>query len=404
MTFPLPAGVVANIGRFLDFDTRRNCILAHRGLCNAMEGYTSGTWAVQPWSDFGAKARALLKYQPRLDYIVLEVDAASPTLTEVQTADLGAFFKATMTSVDAIEAAGGDLLPVFRCALSFGVPEVACEVPSFSRALVLLEELAARAPLIGIKVEITVRGCAILANNADAALAERLLKENKWLLVDNMHFVPKTAAEFSTMHIRERQQSPAACATIRSLIVATCRKLSVRIGLYPTLLSDLAYRVDLYGYLKGCRETEQILQHLADNARLAVVAFYSLDPQKVARLPQLAAALHPGVKVLLFVNNSTQQLVLGGFVSVILGTTQVTTIELVVDRSSIAKMVAARRALELVNRVHPREIDRVECSFFGQEIVPGLQAMSLQQLEAELTRSAPPWQRLMFGIAGKSVG
>jgi hypothetical protein len=62
----LPACVVAHIGSFVDFDTRRDCILAHRCLGSVMETFKGGSWRLRADADYVVKGQTLLRRKPRL--------------------------------------------------------------------------------------------------------------------------------------------------------------------------------------------------------------------------------------------------------------------------------------------------------------------------------------------------
>jgi hypothetical protein len=406
--FPLPPLAVAHVGRFLDYDSRRSCALAHRGLRHVMEGYDAASWAVRPGCEFGVKARALLAYKPAVSCLTLTVDAASAPLTEAQAAELGAFLGRLGTPSECsarVNAASGSdgaaLSSVLRCVLASArrSAKLVCTVPSFSHALLVLDEALEALEAL----EVVVNGCAVLAGD-DAARAARLLAGWQQTAAPGarrrlagIYFTPD-GDELGSIDDRENLMSAYLQETVRSLLGAAFRVLSVRLVRFPTLLSGIAHRVCVCGHLCGDALSRQLVQHLAGNAALTHLSICSLDPHDLIRLPQLADALREGVLLTLY-HDATRDPALGGFVAAVLGTTRAA-VELRVDGPDFAQAVAARRALDLVRRACPAgTAARLTCTFSGEAAALGHDRMTLPQLEAALARSAPPWQRLLFGIA-----
>jgi hypothetical protein len=415
--FPLPPLVVVHVGRFLDIDSRRSCVLAHRGLRHVMESYLFQKWAVRPSCEFGAKGRALLSYKPDLLYLSLTVDAASEPLTGAQAAELGAFVRRLgarreAAAPEVVVGAAGSCVPsaalssVLRCVFESAQQArrhppagLVCFLSSFSSLLLALEVLADFGGGAFGYVKISVQSVAILVGD-DEHRAARLLQgwraaaaERRWF-VDMLEFQPSDlyiadgvdAHELLLLGAEQRE-------TVRGLLGATCRVLSVQIGSRPTLLSDIAHVVCLRQRLSGDGDAARLLEHLAGNAALTQLVTSRVDPSALLRLPQLPRVLRDGVRLVLW-QDVMRDPSLGGFVAAVLGTTRAA-VELRVEGPDFAQAVAARRALDLVGGGSRA---RVSCVFSDEAAALGQDRMTLPQLEAALARSAPPWQRLLFGL------
>ena len=289
----LPRGVVARLGEAMDYRTRRGCVIAHRSLAPVMESFVVHEWCVPASGgafDADAKARALLKYKPRLGLITLVVheDSGAGWAPELVAAigclrlqRAGVDVEVVARNNDAALLSLMDELAAWWPAGGAGVPvRLHCTLQRFTTALGLLEHCGHPRGWVERSATLEVRECVTLADG-DAARVGRLLEgwraragEHRWT-VDALSIAPRDP-HLTSSHERPLLETAAASA-LRELLPGCCRTLKLLTDTRPSLLSGVASVVQIADYVHLCSRTYAMLEHLAGNERLEVLELGNWD-------------------------------------------------------------------------------------------------------------------------------
>jgi hypothetical protein len=323
--------VVECIGQYLDQDSHRSCVLAHRDLAPVTRGSTFGHWKVRPDNDYARKTCFLLRYKPRLATIRLTVDGSSTPLTTRQEGDIDDV--SSFVSVEVVHKRGREtrsdakaetLLSVLQSiqAPRLLLSESYTDFPSALRVIELCEEVH--------DIEIH-EGC---LTDDDVNRLRRIVHEGK--TVNYVRF-------FDDGGSCSTAGRPEVVRLLRDMAV----ELTIASGAAFSVLARVADRVRFRDRIRQWRA----FKHLGGNTRFTTLSFENVDMSAALFMcePPITDVLREG-DTLELGGVAVQSLDLPGFLSSVLAETRCNVI-LHVD-TLLGRLITAR-AMEHIAEADP---------------------------------------------------
>lgn len=273
----LSSDVVELIGTHMDYQTRKNSLLAHKSLAPTMHTYTYQSWHMRPGQPFDKKTTALLKFKPRLNRLEIFISEEFDVMCFAEALE---GLSSSVVLVVNCEECDAMITPLLT-ALSSRRQNVLVHgtLQSFS-AFVDVMEHCSLGWLSAVNT-ITVRSHIVLDNDGIDRV-KRLAKSwhDKPWTITYVEFIPENPAYASLME-KELLDNADAASSIREIMARCVQHLVIRIGGIPTLLSRVAHMVYSCGYMFNSVGSVEFMEDLADNPKLSTLVLNRWNSQIV---------------------------------------------------------------------------------------------------------------------------
>jgi hypothetical protein len=382
----LPSDVVELLGSYMDYPTRRSCLLAHKSLAPTMNTFVGQIWELREGQPFDKKIASLMKWKPRLHLLnliiseALDVESLAKALLErlPSTVDI-------VIQCDECDAA---ITPLLTALSSHRKEKVVCfgYLQTFTAFVDVMDHcsrgwLAAGNIVIRNHVEL------------DDDCIDRVKRlEKSWHVrpwtIPSVRFDPEAPA-YVSVHEKDLMKKADAASSICNLLALCVKDISISIGAFPTLLSRVAHQVSSNGHLFNSVGGAEFMEDLSQNPNLRTLELSRWNSQIVLHQRELFQRLVKNGQVnLRLCNEAIKDPSLG---NMILTTT--CKIELCV-KDAIGAFIARRAVDSLKARISPR---RVKILYAGD--AEGLADVPLATLAAKVVEEEDPAVCTYFDVS-----